>query len=74
MLAAVETAGRLLARDGAIVEPFRSPFDWDCYAPMDLFFQVRGLVEVGNLPPHGPDGVNAYVRDWAMEGGALFRR
>jgi amidase/aspartyl-tRNA(Asn)/glutamyl-tRNA(Gln) amidotransferase subunit A len=67
VLAAVETAGRLLARDGAIVEPFRSPFDWDCYAPMDLFFQVRGLVEVGNLPPHGPDGVNAYVRDWAMK-------
>jgi len=64
---AVETAGRLLARDGATIEPFRSPFDWDCYAPMDLFFQVRGLVEVGNLPPHGPDGVNAYVRDWASK-------
>ena len=63
----VEAAGRLLAGEGAIVEPFVSPFDWDGYAPMDVFFQTRGLVEIENLPPHGSDGVNAYVRDWAMK-------
>jgi len=63
----VEKTGRLLAGAGAIVEPFRSPLDWDCYAPMDYFFQVRGLVEIGNLPPHGPDGVNAYVLEWAKK-------
>jgi Asp-tRNA(Asn)/Glu-tRNA(Gln) amidotransferase A subunit family amidase len=67
----VEATGRLLAAAGAIVEPFQSPFDWDCYAPMDLFFQVRGLVEIGALPPHGPDGVNSYVRDWALKGAAV---
>jgi Asp-tRNA(Asn)/Glu-tRNA(Gln) amidotransferase A subunit family amidase len=61
----VEATGRLLAGAGAIVEPFVSPLDWDCYAPMDYFFQVRGLVEIDNLPTHGPDGLNAYVRDWA---------
>jgi Asp-tRNA(Asn)/Glu-tRNA(Gln) amidotransferase A subunit family amidase len=32
---------------------------------MDYFFQVRGLVEIDNLPPHGADGLNPYVRDWA---------
>jgi amidase/aspartyl-tRNA(Asn)/glutamyl-tRNA(Gln) amidotransferase subunit A len=64
---AVETAGRLLADADAAVEPFVSPFDWDAYAPMDYFFQTRGLVEIENLPPHGPDGLNPYVRDWALK-------
>jgi hypothetical protein len=61
----VEAAGLLLAGAGAIVEPFVSPLDWDCYAPVDFFFQVHGQVEIDNLPPHGPEGLNAYVRDWA---------
>ena len=65
--ATVETTGRLLEGAGAIVEPFRSPLDSDCYAPMDYFFQVRGLVEISNLPPHGPDGVNADVLAWAKK-------
>jgi amidase/aspartyl-tRNA(Asn)/glutamyl-tRNA(Gln) amidotransferase subunit A len=65
---AVEGAGRLLENAGAIVSPFVSPLDWDCYAPLDLFFQVRGFVEVSGLPPHGEDGINHYVRDWAMDG------
>ncbi len=65
---AVESASRLLAGAGAIVEPFNSPLDWNCYAPLDLFFQVRGYVEVSNLPSHGEDGLNTYVRAWAAGG------
>src|SRR5664279_5536157 len=38
---AVEAAGRLLAGAGAIVEPFTSPLDYDAYAPIDLYLQVR---------------------------------
>lgn len=63
----VEAAGRLLAGAGARVEPFVSPLDWDCYAPMDYFFQARGLVEIEGLPPHGKDGINPFVRDWALK-------
>jgi len=64
--AAVEWAGRALAGAGAIVEPFVSPLDFDAYAPIDLFLQVRGFVEFSGLPPHGEDGINACVRDWAL--------
>jgi Asp-tRNA(Asn)/Glu-tRNA(Gln) amidotransferase A subunit family amidase len=49
---AVEGAGRLLAGLGAIVEPFVSPLDYDAYAPIDLFLQVRGYLEYNSLPPH----------------------
>lgn len=63
----VEKTGRLLEGAGAVVEPFRSPLNWDCYAPMDYFFQVRGLVEISNLPAHGPGDVNPYVLEWAKK-------
>jgi amidase/aspartyl-tRNA(Asn)/glutamyl-tRNA(Gln) amidotransferase subunit A len=66
--AAVEAAGKALAGAGAIVEPFVSPVDFDAYAPIDLFLQVRGFVEFSGLPPHGEDGLNATVRDWALGG------
>ncbi|MCP9627466.1 amidase [Rhodopseudomonas palustris] len=65
---AVEAAGRLLAGDGAIVEPMAPPLDIDGYAPIDLFLQVRGFVEVSGLPPHGDDGINPYVKAWALGG------
>ena len=65
---AVEAAGRALADAGAIVEPLVSPIDFDAYAPIDLFLQVRGYVEFTGLPPHDEDGINAYVRDWALGG------
>jgi Asp-tRNA(Asn)/Glu-tRNA(Gln) amidotransferase A subunit family amidase len=65
---AVEAAGRLLAGAGAIVAPFVSPLDFDAYAPIDLFLQVRGFVEYSGLPPHGDDGINPYVRDWCLGG------
>jgi len=67
---AVETAGKLLAGAGAIVEPFVSPLDYDAYAPIDLFLQVRGYLEYSALPPHG-DGerdINPYVREWCLGG------
>ena len=65
---AVEAAGKALAGAGAVVEPFVSPIDFDAYAPIDLFLQVRGFAELSGLPPHGEDGINAYVRDWALGG------
>ncbi|MDQ0467698.1 amidase [Labrys wisconsinensis] len=65
---AVEAAGLWLADAGAVVEPFAPPFDEDAYAPIDLFLQVRGRCEVEALPPHGPDGLNPWVRDWALGG------
>jgi len=68
---AVEAAGRLLEGAGAIVEPFTSPLDHDAYAPIDRYLQVRGFVEYSDLPPHGGNGINAYLRDWAMQGGLL---
>ena len=68
---AVESAGRLLEGAGAIVEPFTSPLDHDAYAPIDRYLQVRGFVEYSDLPPHGGNGINSYVRDWAMQGGRL---
>ncbi len=64
--AAVEWAGKALAGAGAIVEPFVSPLHFDAYAPIDVFLQVRGFVEFRGLPPHGEDGINACVRDWAL--------
>ncbi|MDZ5453324.1 amidase [Labrys sp. ZIDIC5] len=76
--AAVEAAGRLLEGAGAIVEPFVSPLDQDAYAPIDLYLQVRGFVEYSDLPPHDGNGINHYVRDWALQGAShsgedLFR-
>jgi amidase/aspartyl-tRNA(Asn)/glutamyl-tRNA(Gln) amidotransferase subunit A len=71
VLAAVERAGKALANAGAIVEPFAAPIDFDAYAPIDLFLQVRGFVEFSGLPPHGDDGINADVRNWAL-GGAKY--
>jgi len=65
---AVEAAGRLLAGAGAIVEPMAPPLDFDGYAPIDLFLQVRGFVEVSGLPAHGDDGINPYVKEWALGG------
>jgi Asp-tRNA(Asn)/Glu-tRNA(Gln) amidotransferase A subunit family amidase len=66
--AAVEAAARSLAEAGAVVEQFVSPLDYDAYAPIDLFLQVRGFVEYSGLPPHGEDGINHYVRDWCRAG------
>jgi amidase/aspartyl-tRNA(Asn)/glutamyl-tRNA(Gln) amidotransferase subunit A len=66
VLAAVERAGKALANAGAIVEPFAAPIDFDAYASIDLFFQVRGFAEFSGLPPHGDDGIIACVRDWAL--------
>ena len=76
--AAVEAAGRLLEGAGAIVEPFVSPLDQDAYAPIDLYLQVRGFVEYSDLPAHDGNGINQYVRDWALQGAShsgedLFR-
>ena len=67
---AVETAGRLLAGAGAIVEPFVSPLDDDAFAPIDLFLQVRGYLEYNSLPPHadGESDINPYVREWCLGG------
>jgi Asp-tRNA(Asn)/Glu-tRNA(Gln) amidotransferase A subunit family amidase len=65
---AVDRAGKALAEAGAIVEPFISPFDFDAFAPIDMFLQVRGLAEINALPSHGEDGVNCHLRDWALRG------
>ncbi|CAM5770947.1 amidase [Labrys miyagiensis] len=65
---AVEAAGHLLESAGAIVEPFVSPLSYDAYAPIDRYLQVRGFVEYSDLPPHGDNGINAYVREWALHG------
>jgi amidase/aspartyl-tRNA(Asn)/glutamyl-tRNA(Gln) amidotransferase subunit A len=67
---AVEGAGRLLAGLGAIVEPFVSPLDYDAYAPIDLFLQVRGYLEYDSLPPHtdSENEINPYVREWCLGG------
>ena len=66
----VETAGQLLAGAGAIVEPFISPLDYDAYAPIDLFLQVRGYLEYTSLPPHTDSerDINYYVRQWCLGG------
>jgi Asp-tRNA(Asn)/Glu-tRNA(Gln) amidotransferase A subunit family amidase len=66
----VETAGQLLAGAGAIVEPFISPLDYDAYAPIDLFLQVRGYLEYTSLPPHTDSerDINYYVRHWCLGG------
>ena len=67
---AVEAAGQLLAGAGAIVAPFVSPLDYDAYAPIDLFLQVRGYLEYTSLPPHtdGARDINPYVREWCLGG------
>ncbi len=67
---AVEAAGQLLAGAGAIVAPFVSPLDYDAYAPIDLFLQVRGYLEYTSLPPHtdGARNINPYVREWCLGG------
>lgn len=63
---AVEDAGRALAADGAIVEPFVSPLDEDCYEPIDRWLMIRGYAEMLSLPPHEPDEFLDYVRDWCQ--------
>ena len=68
VLDAVEEAGRTLANAGAIVEPFISPLDYDALAPIDLYLQVRGFVELRGLPPHGDGGINDYVKQWCLGG------
>ncbi|MGC4025501.1 MAG: amidase family protein [Mesorhizobium sp.] len=60
--AAVEDAGKALAADGAIVEPFISPFEEDCYEPIDRYLMVRGYAEMLSVPPHEPDEFLHYVR------------
>jgi amidase/aspartyl-tRNA(Asn)/glutamyl-tRNA(Gln) amidotransferase subunit A len=67
---AVEAAGKLLMGAGAIVEPFVSPLDYDAYAPIDLFLQVRGYLEYTSLPPHSDSesDINPYVREWCLAG------
>lgn len=66
VLDAVEAAGRALAADGAIVEPFVSPLEEDCYEPIDRYLMVRGYAEMLALPPHEPDEFLHYVRDWCQ--------
>jgi Asp-tRNA(Asn)/Glu-tRNA(Gln) amidotransferase A subunit family amidase len=67
---AVETAGKLLAGAGAIVEPFASPLNDDAYAPIDLFLQIRGYFEYTSLPGHSDSerDINPYVRAWCLGG------
>jgi amidase/aspartyl-tRNA(Asn)/glutamyl-tRNA(Gln) amidotransferase subunit A len=65
---AVEAAGKLLAGEGAIIEPFASPIDHDAYAPIDLFLQVRGFLEYSALPSHEDGDLNPYVRKWCLGG------
>jgi len=65
---AVEAAGKLLAGEGTIVEPFASPIDHDVYASIDLFLQVRGFLEYSALPSHEDGDVNPYVREWCLGG------
>lgn len=65
---AVEAAAKALAGAGAIVAPFVSPFDFDAYAPLGQFLQVRGLVEISALPSHGEGDVHPSLFDWAVEG------
>lgn len=67
VLAAVEAAGHLLEEAGAIVEPFGAPFDYDAYAPIDIYLQVRGSVEYKGLPHHGDGAMNETVRAWASQ-------
>lgn len=66
VIAAVEAAARALEADGAVVERFVSPFDEDCYEPIDRWLMVRGYAEMLALPPHGPDEFLHYVRDWCQ--------
>lgn len=67
---AVEAAGRLLAGAGALIEPFVSPLDYDAYAAIDLFLQVRGHLEYTSLPRHddAAHDINPYVRAWCLGG------
>ena len=65
---AVEAAGRLLADAGATIEPFVSPLDYDAYAPIDLYLQVRGFIEYSALPSHAEGGIDPYIREWALGG------
>jgi amidase/aspartyl-tRNA(Asn)/glutamyl-tRNA(Gln) amidotransferase subunit A len=68
VLRAVEAAGAALAGAGAVVEPFASPIDFDAYAPIDLYLQVRCSVEMSAMPAHGDDGMNSTVREWGLAG------
>ncbi len=66
VLAAVEAAGTALAAEGAIVTPFVSPLEGDCYEPIDRWLMVRGYAEMQALPKHEPDGFLHYLRDWCQ--------
>jgi amidase/aspartyl-tRNA(Asn)/glutamyl-tRNA(Gln) amidotransferase subunit A len=65
---AVDHTGHLLAAAGAAVESFTPPFDYDAYAPIDLFLQVRGYVEYSALPSHDEGDLDPYVATWCLEG------
>jgi Asp-tRNA(Asn)/Glu-tRNA(Gln) amidotransferase A subunit family amidase len=68
VLQAVLAAGDWLAEAGARVEPFVTPLNYDAYAAIDLFLQVRGFVEYSSLPSHNDGDINPFVRDWCLEG------
>lgn len=64
----VEHTARLLETAGAQVTLMPAPFDYDAYAPIDLFLQVRGFLEWQNLPKGRESEINDYVRLWSQNG------
>lgn len=64
----VEKAARLLEAAGANVTNMPAPFDYDAYAPIDFFLQVRGFLECQSLPAGRENEVNEYVKNWSMPG------
>ncbi|MFB2551802.1 amidase [Ensifer soli] len=64
--ATVEAAGKALEAEGAIVTPFVSPLDSDCYEPIDRWLMIRGYAEWKSLPPHEDHEFLHYVRDWCQ--------
>lgn len=66
VLATVEAAGRALEAEGAVVSPFVSPLDTDCYEPIDRWLMIRGYAEWKALPPHADHEFLHYVRDWCQ--------
>lgn len=66
VVATVEEAGRALEAEGAIVTPFVSPLDTDCYEPIDRWLMIRGYAEWKALPPHEDHEFLHYIRDWCQ--------
>ena len=76
--AAVEHAGRLFERAGAVVAPMRPFLTQDMLDGMDHFWRMRSHVDLKALPEQRRSRVLPYIRQWAdsaagMDGEAVFK-